>query len=69
MSTKKLSTQLPRRQFIKSAGAGLFVTSLHALLPVPGWPQTAFMGLTKTSKNFRYDLTIKHNNLYRRAPS
>ena len=53
--------KLSRRDFIKATGAGLFVTGLHCVLPLPSWALTANSGITRATRQRRYDLTIGYS--------
>ena len=50
-----------RREFIKTAGAGLFLAGLHCALPLPTWASSAISGIENASPRRRYDLTIGYS--------
>ncbi|MCF8105055.1 MAG: copper resistance system multicopper oxidase [Desulfohalobiaceae bacterium] len=54
----KNTKNLTRRDFMKAAGAGIFLTGLHCALPLPAWALTGGPGLKLTPPQSRYDLTI-----------
>lgn len=54
--------ELTRREFLKSALSGLFVTAMGTTLPLPSWSRTADSGsnLTVDRAKSRYDLEIDY---------
>jgi CopA family copper-resistance protein len=52
---------ITRRDFIKAAGAGLFLAGLHLTLPLPTWALTANSGIGKLTPQRRYDFTIGYS--------
>jgi len=54
---------ITRRDFIKTAGAGLFLAGLRCTLPLPSWASSAESGIQKLSPRRRYDLTIGYSPL------
>jgi len=55
------SENITRRDFIKAAGAGLFLTGLHCALPLPAWALTESVGIKEKRPKSRYDLTIGYS--------
>lgn len=47
---------ISRRDFIKAAGAGLFLADLHCALPLPAWALTTNSGITND------DIQAQRNN-------
>jgi CopA family copper-resistance protein len=47
-----------RRDFIRTAGAGLFLAGLRLTLPLPAWAATANTGIKEADPRSRYDLSI-----------
>jgi len=62
---KKIRTSnrqnITRREFIRAAGAGLFMAGLHVALPLPAWAITANPGIRKLNAQSRYDLTVGYS--------
>jgi len=52
---------ITRRDFIKAAGAGLFLAGFQCTLPLPAWAATAKTGIENTPPQSRYDLTIGYS--------
>ncbi len=52
---------MTRRNFLKSAGAGLFLVGLHWTVPLPAWARTATAGIEEAGFKNRYDLTIAYS--------
>jgi CopA family copper-resistance protein len=52
---------MTRRDFIKTAGAGIFLASLQCALPLPTWAFTANTGIKESIPKDRYDLTIGYS--------
>lgn len=59
--SKTTITDFTRRRFLQAAGAGVFVTGINALLPLPAWARTATTGLGDYPADNRYDLTIGYS--------
>ncbi|MEE4112467.1 MAG: copper resistance system multicopper oxidase [Desulfobacteraceae bacterium] len=55
------NTGMTRRDFIKAAGAGLFVAGLKFALPLPVWAFSAGRGIEQMAPENRYDLTIGYS--------
>ena len=55
--------EITRRDFIKAAGAGLFLAGLHCGMPLPAWALTANAGIEQKRAKSRYDLTIGYSPL------
>ena len=55
--------EITRRDFIKAAGAGLFLAGLHCDLPLPAWALTANAGIEQKRPKSRYDLTLGYSPL------
>ena len=51
---------MTRREFVKLAGTGLFLTGLDCSLPLPAWAQNAATGLDPLAAKTLYDLTIDY---------
>ncbi|KJS28890.1 MAG: hypothetical protein VR64_22520 [Desulfatitalea sp. BRH_c12] len=58
MTTSKGFT---RRDFIKTAGTGLFLAGVHLGLPLPAWAVSAGSGVRKATASNRYDLTVGYS--------
>ncbi len=56
-----VTKEITRRDFIKAAGAGLFLAGLHCALPLPAWALKANAGIKKRRPKSRYDLTIGYS--------
>ncbi len=52
-----------RRDFLKSAGAGIFLAGLHCTLPLPAWALTAKEGIKEKRPKSRYNLAIGYSPL------
>ena len=52
------SQDITRREFIRTAGSGLFLAGLCLALPLPAWAFTADAGIKKFPPQRRYDLAI-----------
>ena len=52
---------ITRREFIRAAGAGLFMAGLHFALPLPAWAISANPGIRKINARSRYDLTVGYS--------
>ena len=52
------SPNIGRRDFIRAAGAGLFLAGLQFALPLPAWAVTANAGIKRANPQGRYDLAI-----------
>ena len=52
---------ISRRNFIKQAGTGLFLTGLGLALPLPLWAVSSSPGIRKASAQNRYDLTVDYS--------
>lgn len=57
------SENITRRDFIKAAGAGLFLAGLHCALPLPAWALAESVGVKEKRPKSRYDLTIGYSPL------
>jgi len=55
------TVDISRRDFLKNAGAGLFVAGVHCALPLPAWAWTAGPGLEQRSPARRYDLDMGYS--------
>ncbi len=49
---------MTRRDFIKAAGAGLFLAGVNFTLPIPAWASAVTPGIKEMGPGSRYDLTI-----------
>lgn len=58
MSGVSGQNRLTRRDFLKAAGAGLFLTGLNWTLPLPAWAMTADTGVRPAPPTSRYNLEI-----------
>ena len=54
-------TKYTRRDFMKTAGVGIFLTGLHWSLPLPAWALPGGPGLKLTPPQSRYDLSIGYS--------
>jgi CopA family copper-resistance protein len=57
------SRPITRRQFLRAAGAGLFVTGLHCALPLPAWALSQSRDIKRAGPLWRYDLTMAYTPL------
>ncbi|MFP3982099.1 MAG: copper resistance system multicopper oxidase [Desulfurivibrionaceae bacterium] len=53
-----IDQDLNRRQFIKAAGAGIFLTGLKMALPLPAWAESAARGIDGIESDRVYNLKI-----------
>lgn len=53
--------EITRRNFIKGAGAGLFLAGLQLSWPLPVWAKSADTGIDKIAAKNRYDLAIGYS--------
>lgn len=53
--------EITRRNFIKGAGAGLFLAGLQLSWPLPVWAKSADAGIGKIVAKNRYDLTVGYS--------
>jgi len=60
----KHNTGMTRRDFIKAAGAGLFLSSLKFALPLPAWALSAGEGIEQMTPRSRYDLIIGYSPIH-----
>jgi FtsP/CotA-like multicopper oxidase with cupredoxin domain len=52
---------ISRREFIKSAGAGLFLAGVRLSMPLPAWAASANTGINCGTIQNRYDLTVGYS--------
>jgi len=55
------SKEITRRNFMKTTGAGLFLTGLYCTLPLPAWALTTSPGIEQRTPKSRYDFTIGYS--------
>ena len=53
--------EITRRDFIKTAGAGLFLAGLQCALPLPAWAFKGSSGVKQSIPKRRYDLSIGYS--------
>ena len=56
----KANHGISRREFIRAAGAGLFLAGLNCTLPLPAWTSGGESGIQHLPPRRRYDLTIDY---------
>jgi len=54
----RVKKDISRRDFIRTAGAGIFLAGLQFALPLPAWAVSADAGIKRASHQRRYDLAI-----------
>ena len=55
------SKTMTRREFVKAAGAGIFLAGVHFAFPLPAWAGSAGNGIRGASPRRRYDLSIGYS--------